>query len=340
MATKDLRPTVTFFHRKPRSVGNYSIEFIFEDVRHRLNGRITAKTAYSKYESTGLFKRIYNCIEAAFRQSEVNHVTGDINYLGLFLSRKHTIQTILDCVHLNTSSGIKYRVLKLFWLSIPASKSRYLTAISNSTKNEILKHVHCDPDKIRVIYVAISGKFQRKERAFNKNEPRILQVGAAHNKNIPRLIEALEGISCVLVIIGKREEEYEKMMQSRKIKYEYHSGLSDAEMIRSYEEADIISLASAYEGFGMPILEGQAVGRPVITSNLYSMPEVAGDAACLVDPFDVQSIRNGILKIINDDEYRNDLVNRGFTNVKRFDPDRIALQYLDLYKEVAGRMSN
>ena len=340
MAAKENKPTVTFFHRKPRSVGNYSVEFIFEDVRHRLNGEIDARTAYSKYESAGLLKRIYNCIEAAFRQSEVNHVTGDINYLGLFLSRKHTIQTILDCVHLNTSSGVKYKVLKLFWLAIPARRSKYLTAISNSTKNEILKHVNCDPSKIRVIYVAISGKFKKKEKPFNKIEPRILQVGAAHNKNIPRLVEALEGISCVLEIIGKKEKQYEDMMKLRGIKYEYRSGLSDEEMIQRYEEADIISLASTYEGFGMPILEGQAVGRAVITSNLYSMPEVAGEAACLVDPFDVQSIRNAILRIIEDDIYRNELIARGFENVKRFDPGRIAHQYLELYKEVAnGRES-
>jgi glycosyltransferase involved in cell wall biosynthesis len=337
MQAKERKPTVTFFHRKPRGVGNYSVEFIFEDVRNRLNGRIDSKVVYSKYESTGLWKRIYNCIEAAFRQSEVNHVTGDINYLGLFLSKKNTIQTILDCVHLESSSGLKYKVLKLFWLSIPARHSKYLTAISQSTKKEILKHVDCNPDKIRVIYVAISDKFKKKERAFNQNLPRILQVGAAHNKNIPRLVEALQGIPCILEIIGKKQEEYETMLKARNIKYEYKSGLSDEEMIKRYEDADIIALASTYEGFGMPILEGQVVGRPVITSNVFSMPEVAGDAACIVDPFDVQSIRQGILRIIEDPEYRNSLIQKGFENVKRFQAERIALEYLGLYKDVAGR---
>ena len=220
-------------------------------------------------------------------------------------------------------------------MSIPARRSRYLTAFSNSTKNEILKHVNCDPGKIKVVYVAISGKFQRKDKPFNKELPRILQVGAAHNKNIPRLIEALEGIPCLLEIIGKRQVEYEKMMKDRGIRYEYKSGLSDEEMIRRYEDADIIALASTYEGFGMPILEGHSVGRPVISSNVFSMPEVAGEAACLVDPYDVQSIRQGVLKIINDDEYRNTLIRKGFENVRRFQADAIAMQYLDLYKEVA-----
>ena len=95
------------------------------------------------------------------------------------------------------------------------------------------------------------------------------------------------------------------------IPYSYLSGISDEEMIRQYQLADIIVLPSTYEGFGMPILEAQAVGRPVLTANISSMPEVAGDAACLVDPYNVMEIRDGILRIISDDEYRRGLSNQG-----------------------------
>ncbi|MGB8194358.1 MAG: glycosyltransferase family 1 protein [Chitinophagaceae bacterium] len=329
------KPIVTFFQRKPRTVGNYSVEFIFEDVRRRLANKIDARIAFSKYESAGLFKRLYNCIEAAFRQKGASHVTGDVNYLGLMLSRKRTIHTILDCVYLTNSAGIKHKVLKFFWLSIPVRRSRYITAISTSTKNEILQHVKCDPDKIKVIYVAISDRFRRKDKPFNKQQPRILQIGAAHNKNIPRLIEALEGIPCILEIIGKQNAEYEQLLKEKNVAYEYKWGLSDDEMLQRYEAADILALASTYEGFGMPILEAQAVGRPVITADLYSMPEVAGDAAYLADPFDVASIRAGILRIINDDAYREALVQKGFDNVKRFDAEKIAGEYLELYRETA-----
>ena len=95
---------------------------------------------------------------------------------------------------------------------------------------------------------------------------------------------------------------------------------------------DLLVFVSTYEGFGLPILEAQATGRPVITSNVLSMPEVAGDSACLVDPFDVSSIRKGILKVINDPAYREKLIKRGFENVKRFQPDKIAEQYADIYR--------
>src|SRR5689334_2741869 len=178
-------PGATFFQRKSRSVGNYSVEFIFDDVRKRLAGMISARTFYSKYESNGLFKRLYNCFEAASNQSDVNHVTGDINYIGLLLNKKKTIHTILDCVFMTATSGIKQKVLKLFWLTIPVKRSRYITAISEATKKEIIRYTGCDEQKIKVIYVAISERFQRVDKAFNKEKPIILQIGTAPNKNLP-----------------------------------------------------------------------------------------------------------------------------------------------------------
>lgn len=331
---------VVFFHRKPRSVGNYSVEYIFEDVRKRLSDRINAKVAVSSYESKGLFPRLFNCFEAKSRSGAVNHVTGDINYLGIALPHKRTIHTILDCVHLDTSSGLKYAIFKYFWLVIPEKRSRFITAISESTKKEILKHHACDPDKIVVIPVAISPDFQFKPRAFNKAKPRILQVGTAPNKNIPRLIEALEGIPCVLNIVGKPIPEYEQRCKEKGIEYIYESGLSNEEMIERYEFADIVALASTYEGFGMPILEAQAVGRAVISSDVYSMPEVAGDSAVLVDPLSVTEIRNGLLKLIEDDQFREDRIAKGLENIKRFDPDLIADQYYKLYETIYKSKQN
>jgi glycosyltransferase involved in cell wall biosynthesis len=82
----------------------------------------------------------------------------------------------------------------------------------------------------------------------------------------------------------------------------------------------------------MPIVEANAVGRVVVTSNLLSMPEVAGGAAHLVDPFDVSSIRSGILKVIEDDSYREALITKGFANRKRFDTRQIAQEYAEIYR--------
>jgi glycosyltransferase involved in cell wall biosynthesis len=96
----------------------------------------------------------------------------------------------------------------------------------------------------------------------------------------------------------------------------------------------MVLFASTYEGFGMPIVEANTVGRPVITSNLLSMPEVAGDAALIVNPYNVDEIRNGIIKIIEDDEYRNQLINNGFRNAERFSLRNISEEYLKLYNKM------
>jgi glycosyltransferase involved in cell wall biosynthesis len=329
-------PEVTFYYRKPRQVGNYSVEFIFRDVSERLRDRIRSYSAISSYESKGLFKRIYICLEAIFRQKDVNHITGDINFIGILLKKRKTIQTILDCGQVHASTGIRHAVLKLFWLTLPVKRCRYVTAISSATKAEILKYVTCDPNKIVVIPVAISESFKRLNKPFNKTSPRILQIGTAPNKNIIRLIEAVKGLDCVLIIIGKHNQDYEDQMKRDQISYQYLSGLSDEEMKNQYHKADIVVLPSTYEGFGMPILEAQTVGRPVLTANLSSMPEVAGDAACLVDPYQVQEIRSGILKIISDDVYRNGLIEKGFENVKRYNPEKIAAEYFELYKNISA----
>lgn len=324
---------VVYLQRKPRNVGNYSVEFIFEDVRRRLAGKITARLVESKFESKGVFKRLFNAIEARLKSGAVNHITGDVNYLAIFLNRKRTISTVLDCVQMEHSTGLKYKFYKYFWLVFPERHSKYITAISEATKKEILRHHPCDPSKIKVIPVAISSRFQYKPSVFNTAMPRILQVGAAPNKNIPRLIAALEGIPCVLNIVGKVNEEYVTMCKEKKVELIYESGLSDAEVLLRYEMADIISLVSTYEGFGMPILEAQAVGRVVISANVYSMPEVAGDSAILVDPTDVGAIRDGIMRLITDADLRSNRISAGLENIKRFDPDYIAGLYYELYMD-------
>lgn len=87
----------------------------------------------------------------------------------------------------------------------------------------------------------------------------------------------------------------------------------------------------------MPILEANAVGRPVITSNRSSMPEVAGSAACLVDPDQPDSIRDGIKRIMDDSSYRQRLVAAGYENVKRYRADVIVAEYVSLYRKVYDR---
>ena len=103
-------------------------------------------------------------------------------------------------------------------------------------------------------------------------------------------------------------------------------------MAVAYQQSDIILFPSLYEGFGLPIIEGQKAGRPVITSNISPLSDIAGGAAHLVNPLDHLSIRKGVQKVIDDNEYRESLCVAGLKNVKKYSSEKIAEAYLELYK--------
>ena len=162
----------------------------------------------------------------------------------------------------------------------------------------------------------------------------VLSVGTADNKNLEALIEALKGISCRLMIIGRLSIKQKELLSLNGIAYENRFDLSREEIYRCYLQADLLCFVSTYEGFGMPIIEAQAVGCPVITSNLEPMPEIAGDAALFVDPFNIAEIRNAVITLLSDGKLRKALTHKGYRNIQRFKPDIIAQDYYILYKDV------
>lgn len=335
-----LLPRVVYFHRLRRRSANFSIERIFEDVRARLAGRIVPVVSVGRFESSGLIRRTWLCLEAWLRQGDVNHVTGDINFVGLLLTPRRTVQTIHDCGHLARTSGLRHALLKLFWVTIPIRRCAAVTVVSEATKQELLRYVPwCPAEKIVVIPNAIQSGFEFDARPFDSSCPRILQIGTAPNKNLPRLVGALRGLRCHLEVVGRLSDSQRLLLEEAGIDYSAKADLTDAEVIEAYRRADLVAFVSTYEGFGMPILEAQATGRPVITSNVLSMPFVAGDGALLVDPGDSRSIREAVERLIRDPGLRARLIKAGRENVKRFSAAAVADQYLDLYLRVLRRMA-
>jgi glycosyltransferase involved in cell wall biosynthesis len=139
-----------------------------------------------------------------------------------------------------------------------------------------------------------------------------------------------------LCIVGDPGEAARREAAERGIDIDVHTDVDLGTLTRLYSDCDLVFFASTYEGFGLPILEAQAVGRAVITSNICSMPEVAGAGARLVDPFDAQQIRAAISEIREDTEYRDGLIEAGFQNIKRFSPAKAAEGYLRVYRSLAA----
>lgn len=331
--TADL--SVVHFMRRPRPT-SFSIERLYTDVRAHLPADCQVSTWTCRHLSTGVWPRLRDTLAARRAQGDVNHVTGDVHFLTLLMDPRRTVLTVHDLVNLTRLRGLKRWVFWLFWYWLPVQRSRAVLVISKSTRDQLLASVRCDPAKVRVIHNPVSDEFRPAPKPFDTVRPRILLVGCAPNKNIERVAEALSGIDCQVALVGKPSETQIAALKRHGLDLTVMSRLSRDELVAEYVRADLLVFASTYEGFGLPIVEANAIGRPVVTSDLWSMPEVAGDAACLVDPFDVQSIRAGVLRVIQDASYRQSLVEAGFRNVARFRADVVAEAYAAVYRDIGS----
>lgn len=313
----------------------FSLEKIFEQISKLLPAD-KFEIEFVKVPFGNSFIDIFkNLLFFNIPDADIYHVTGHIHYLALILPPDKTVLTMHDTGFMNTDNKIKRFIIKKLFLDLPVKRLKYITAVSETTKNSIIENTNCEPEKIRVIENPLQQHYlESKKKSFNKECPTILQIGITPNKNISNLIKALNGIDCRLKIIGNRIAELENPLREGNIDYEFAHGLSDTEMRAEYENADIVAFCSTFEGFGLPIIEAQAMQTPVITSRLSPMKEVSGGAAYLADPYDISDIKQGILEIINNDDFREDILNRGVENAKRFEPRYIAAFYEELYKEM------
>jgi glycosyltransferase involved in cell wall biosynthesis len=294
--------------------------------------RFIVRRLVCPFRSKGLIRRVLLMVWAACRQGDINHITGDINFIGLFMRRDKTVQTIHDARSLQRLQGLSRAIYKLFWLTLPLRRAGRTTVISEATRQEIAPYA--GGAQIRVLPCCLTVTLGTLEAPSSNETPRILQVGTMPNKNLEGVIAALEGFPCVLVIVGPLSPLQSDRLRKAGLIFENYVALADAELLEQYRRASLVLFVSTYEGFGLPILEAQARGRPVITSDREPMRSVAGPGAVLVDPNDPADIRRAVEKVVGDSAFRQRLCEDGRRNVRNYLPANIAAQYCALYDEM------
>ena len=233
--------------------------------------------------------------------------------------------------------------------------------LSESARDPVARYYHLPNHKIVVINTGVDAQFshiqqhvlndadkQYLQARYNIPYPYILSVGRLDpHKNIHRLIEGYakarnkHGISHALVIVGGKHEPSYTQLVERTIREQEIGGyvrfapfIEDKDLPLVYRWADAFLFVSLSEGFGMPLIEAMASGCPVLTSNISAMPEIAGGAAHLVNPYDTDEIAEGIRKLLRDMPLRTELVQKGLIRSRDFSWKRCAEETQGLYMKL------
>ncbi len=224
-----------------------------------------------------------------------------------------------------------------------------IITVSESTRSDVLRELRIPPEfhpRVVSIPEAADGAFRPAENPAPRKRPRILFVGRRDPyKNLPRLIEAFaqvraRGIDAVLRVIGPEDKRYpEAPRRALELGINDHiewiGYVADRKLAQQYQDSDVFVLASKYEGFGLTVLEAMACGTPVICSNISSLPEVAGDAALLVDPQSTEQIAGAISHVLTDSKLAAELREKGIARAAQFSWKRTAELTLKAYESLS-----
>ena len=277
-------------------------------------------------------------------------------------SKLKKVLTVHDCrflafPNLYSSHAVEsYRAL----MNISLKRSDMVATVSSFTRQELLNHFAISEDRIKVIYNGFrpyipyttcdKKVLQLFTQKLSSPNVYLLFVGVLDpRKNLGRLIEALSilkeevGDIPELIIAGISTRQWNKSNEAKMaadcglLKKIHVVGTVEKDILfKIIQKAWVLCYPSLYEGFGFPPLEAMSQGIPVLAGKNSSIPEVTGNAACLVDPLNVDDIAKGLHKVIFDSEYRRKLVKQGFKQIKKFSWPQTASKYISLYKEVLG----
>lgn len=284
-------------------------------------------------------------------------------FLSLPIFKKHkTIVTVHDLTPFvfpkEFPSGIKGKI-KWQIQKFALKKADKIITDSFSSKKDIVKYCSIQEEKIEVIYLAAGEEFKKVQssefraqslrKKYGLPEKFALYVGdATWNKNLPRLIKAIQKINVPLVMVGKAlaDNNFDKSNPWNKDISEVQKLIDNdknililgfvpqEDLIMLYNISAVFVMPSLYEGFGLPILEAMSCGCPVVTTKEGSIKEIAGDAAFFIDAYTIDNIVLGIKKVFEDKSIQNMLSDKGLAQAKKFSWQKTAKETAQVYKTV------
>jgi glycosyltransferase involved in cell wall biosynthesis len=267
-------------------------------------------------------------------------------------ARVLTIHDVIPYVYPETSTRLDWLIYHM-WLPRTARKADAIITDSGPSREDIVTHLSVPPERVEVVPLAADRRFRPMKTAevepvlqeYGVERPYILYVGALESrKNLPRLLEAYALLRqwselWKLVIVGARKWKsspiFDTVQRLALEPHVYFTGyVKDEHLPAIYAGADLFAFPSLYEGFGLPILESMACGTPVVTSNSSSLPEVAGDVAILVDPYNVEEIAEAMRRVLEDGDLAQELRKGGLERAAQFTWERTARETVAVYEKV------
>lgn len=321
---------INFYFRHQHS-NSYSIENVFNEVQSVLPPTCFSQNRFAK--RTFDLPLMLRCMK---EKADVHHITGGINYLAFTLPSAQTILTVHDIGHYTeTLKGLKRKLYgDLFW-KYPLQRIKWVTAISEFSKNQLIQYFNVPAHVVHVIPNPVPAYFSFVEPVKN-SKPVILQIGVGQNKNVEMLIAASRGLNVKLLLVRKPEQALKDQLVQAGLDFEFRWSLTPQQMQEAYQQCDLLYFASTYEGFGMPLIEAQKVGRPVLISDIPSLVAIAKNQSAETTRLNISDIRRGLQRLTEDATYRQELINRGLMNALDYSVESVAMQYFELYKKIAG----
>ncbi|HXV60660.1 MAG TPA: glycosyltransferase family 1 protein [Vicinamibacteria bacterium] len=284
------------------------------------------------------------------------------HYVLPFVTPCPAVVTVHDVIHLLFPQYLPSRFAThyaRYMIGRALSHAKLVMTVSNASKRDLLGFFDIDGDKIRVIPNGIDPALTRElepeaieriRRRFQLTGRNALFVGNIKpHKNVERLIDAFARLredpafsDLTLIVVGEEISKYPALRRAverhnLRACVRFFGFVPEMTLVGLYRAADIFVFPSLYEGFGLPPLEAMANGTPVVTSRISSLPEVVGDAAITVDPYDIDEIAHAMKSILTDGSLRNRLIEAGHAQAQRFSWESAVAQIHAAYMSALGK---